>query len=156
MKIKDLFDDIQNPEYSVYDYVLNKSFDYEDEKEFIESIDEILKLTYVIHRFIDEINSGGLDYYYDVFAPYRELEDCLIKIKSDNVLNLIKESNNLIYKVENRIKTSITDNIEYITDEESDKLQELNSLYYKYEDEFVENFRNYILDNQELEFNEIK
>ena len=77
-------------------------------------------ITYIIHRFIDEINSGGLDYYYDVFSLYRYLEKCLLKINDVNVLNLIRKSNDIIYKVEKRIGTAITDNIEYITDEESD------------------------------------
>jgi len=150
MKIRDLFDDIQNPEYSVYDYISNNIDFSQDERE-INNLPKVLQVVYIVHRFIDEINSGGLDYYYDVFAPYKELSDCLKAINDTNVLKLINESDKIINNVEKRIGKAITDNIEYINEDESDILQEINSKYYNYEDDLIEKLRKYVIENGNIE-----
>lgn len=150
MKIKDLFDNIQNPEYCVYNYVIN-NINLSNPENEVCALPKILKVVYVVFGFFSEINSGGLDYYYDVFTSYKLLADCLKEINEHYVLKIITKSDKIISKVEKRINKSITDNIENITRFESKKLQKLNHIYFKFEDNMINNLRNYVLLNQEVE-----
>lgn len=151
MKIKDLLDNIQNPEWSIYDFVLNKITDFNNEREYVLKLNNVLKTTYIINSFMSEVNNGGLDYYYDVCVFYKDLEDCLIEINDLDMLSIIKKSNKIIYDVEKRINDSIHDNIENITDEESEELQLINDLYYDFENNLIKKLRNYVLNNVETE-----
>lgn len=151
MKIKDLFDENQNIEYSVYDYALNLSFNESDETAFVLSLNEVLKTNYIVFTFYNEINNGGLDYFYDVCKFSNLIENALEKIDAKKVLKIIKSANKIILGVEKRLNCAIYDNIEYITKKESSKLQKLGRKFFKFENELTQNLRDYIYNNQDEE-----
>lgn len=151
MKIKDIFDKNQNIEYSVYDYIFNLSLYESDETAFVLILNEVLKNTYIVFTFYNEINNGGLDYFYDVCKFSNLLENALEKIDAKNVLKIIKSANKIILSVEKRLNCAIFDNIEYITKKESSKLQKLGSKFFKFEDELTQKLRDYVYNNQNEE-----
>lgn len=128
MKIRDLIkDNIQNSSWWVNDYVVsNLDFEF-DEVEQILKLNKVLRNVYISNCFLDDVNNGGLDYYYDCsLGKFKEyLLEIFKELECQEMYDIIKEGNDIISNVEARIGDSITDNIQEITDEESNQIQRL-------------------------------
>ena len=156
MKIKDLIkDDIQMSGWWVNDYITS-NLDYEkDEFEQVINLNEVLRNVYIATTFLDDVNNGGIDYYYDCSAgKFRNyLYDVFEKIGSKEVCKIVKDGNEIIKKIENRIGDEITDNIQETTDLESKKLsaltKKMNNL--NSNDELYELISNYVNQNLDVE-----
>lgn len=128
MKVKDLIkDDIQSASWWVNDYVVsNMNFEI-DEVEQVLNLNKILRNVYISTCFLDDVNNGGLDYYYDCSSG--KFKDYLLEIFEEfdcgEMCEIIQKGNDIISKVEERIGESITDNIQEIDDEESEEIQKL-------------------------------
>lgn len=121
MKLKEIFSEL-NPGNDVYTYVCNKV----NSNEQIVEVENVLKYVYVSESFLNEVANGGLEQFYDnssgILMPY--LEETFKEIGSKELLSIIVKANEIIKNIEIRINDTIVDNIEHITDKESDKLNE--------------------------------
>lgn len=153
MKIKDLFEENQYPEWSVHNYVIN-NIDYDDEYNDVMNLHNVLKNTYIVHTFIDEINSGGIQSYFDQqLSKFRkDLEVSLSVINSKHILEIITKANKIIDQIEKRIGDKILDNIQEATDSECEELEELQERYFEFEDDLIKDLRSYVFSNQEVKF----
>ena len=136
MKVKDLIkDDIQSLDWWIYDQVMS-GIDYSsDEYSQVMALPEVLRNTYIAHTFLDELNSGGLDYYYDSSAGKFAKELFLIFSKFSfesakntapnfdheklnhlevELLEALRIADETVAKIEARLGFEINDNIEHI------------------------------------------
>ena len=102
MKVKDLIkDEIQMSSWWVNDYI-SSSLNYEeDEVEQILSLNEVLRNVYIATTFLDDVNNGGIDYYYDCSAgKFRNyLYEVFEKIGNYKVCEIVKKGNEIIHSL---------------------------------------------------------
>ena len=156
MKIKDLIkDNIQSSSWWVNEYVVSNINFKVDEVEQVLNLNKVLRNVYISHCFLDDINNGGLDYYYDCSSG--KFKNYLLEIFEEfgckEIYDIIKEGNNIISIVEARIGDTITDNIQEISYEESNQIQRLTYMINELNqgDRLYDYISNYVNKNLDLE-----
>lgn len=121
MKLKEIFSEL-NPGNDVYMYVDSKI----NSNEQINTIEEVLRYVYVAEVFLNEVANGGLEQFYDNSSGNLTsyLEETFKQIGSKELIDIVVKANEIVKAIEIRINDTIVDNIEHISDEESNKLNE--------------------------------
>ena len=152
MILRDLIkDDIQSPDWWVCDYVVSNIDFSQSILLEIRKFNPLLQNIFAAHCFLDEVNNGGLDYYYDTTSGF--LRNFAMRafgaMENKKVFDLLKTSNYIIEKAEIRTRDFIVGRIEELTDEESKRIQLLNKEFNRLNenDALYEDIAKYVLDN---------